>query len=124
MKERLINFKTAKLADKKGSGKIHFISHDNFSFIRGEKEYKRPSQSLLQKWLRDEFNIIVEAISHYDSTQLPLSKTNIVKPIGWFAWNYYDNNFSPEQAPKFSTYEKALEFGLQEGLKLIQTKEN
>jgi len=151
MKEQLINLKTAKIAKEKGFNipvKSRYIETEKYTLEMGRggdctfpymaprilesqvldkwdtEIAKAPTQSLLQKWLRDEFNIIVEAISHYDCTQLPLSKTNIVRPIGWFAWNYYDSNFSPEDASKFSTYEEALELGLQEGLKLIQTKEN
>lgn len=74
-----------------------------------------PTQSLLQKWLRDEHQIIVNSYanasgycweSHYTPER---GGTHIA-----------DSEFSgPNESGSWNTYEKALEKGLQEALKLL-----
>lgn len=142
MQETLISFETAKLAKEKGfdwivsdayhknTGELVFTDWENVEsnddilipddFNTDDESWliSAPTQSLLQKWLREVHNIIVEVVTYYNETDLPLNKP--IKPKGYFAWDYYNENFSEEKAPKFKTYEQALEQGLQEALKLIE----
>lgn len=120
MKEQLISFKVAKLAKEKGfdvpnrkyygfTGKVHnsrqSITHKS---IRGGGCLV-PTQSLLQKWLRIEYEIHVESVAF--------------EIVGGYEYRYrilnrhtYDRN----GRKPFNTYEEALEKGLEEGLKLIK----
>jgi hypothetical protein len=149
MREQLISFKTAKKAKEKGFEieTLHFYTKPNSKMfgidekgrsypikntskklykcgeqaaLNIESVYLAPTQSLLQKWLRDNHNIIIDVVAYYDEKDLPLTKTNKPKPKGYFVWNYYDENFTEEKAIKFSDYEEALEIGLLEALNLIE----
>jgi hypothetical protein len=125
MQETLIEFETGKLAKEKnfnipcdarwwmefGSWKE---SKQGAVKCKNSEEYSisRPTQSLLAKWLREVHNIIV--------TPLP-TKTK------WFfniQWGGVETNYEDFDSDEYySTYEEALEIGLQEGLKLIKTEE-
>jgi hypothetical protein len=131
MEETKVGFETAKLAKEKGFNLNPIQIGFNYYKPDGERlksgEYNKEfvkycipycTQSLLQKWLREVHNIIVEVVAYYDEEQLPLSKP--VKPKGYFAWDYYDDTFTEDKAIKTETYEEALEIGLQEGLKQIK----
>lgn len=110
MEEQLINFETAVLAKEKG-----------FDIqLYGKKDKTPYNQHILEKWLRDKHNIIVDIVSYYNEDQLPLRKTNIQKPVGYFAWDHYSENFTEDGAIKFEKYEDALEVGLYNALKLIE----
>jgi len=119
MKEEIISFQTGKLAKEKGFSIVSTGFYDENkeldlyeSYIGDDIVYKRqlldgivvceaPTQSLLQKWLREKHRIFII----------------IYKKIG--GWSYY-----LDEAPKinlYDTYEEALEKGLQEALKLIKT---
>lgn len=127
MKEQLISFETAKLAKEKGfncgsynvyhdSGEYTMTSNSFFrdngsSRMYNEKGFlEAPTQSLLQKWLRDQ-KVLVE-----------------VSPIdGWDSWLY---NITMEDAmspffiahqcnEEYETYEHALEEGLKKALDLM-----
>lgn len=152
MQETLITFETAKLAKENGFSvdstdnyfswekrignvPLGLVHEENNKLTLKEMKkfknnlfpqilYQRPSQSILQKWLRDKFFIQIDVVAYYDEEQLPLHKDNIQKPKGYFFWNYYDEDFSESKAIKFETYEEALELGLQESLKLIKTNES
>ena len=133
MKEQLITFDTAKLAKEKGfniprSNVYHVSSKTltlSFSAIESDdKHYTAPTQSLLQKWLREVHNIDVvispERYSNgvnylvqaqkWDLNADPEVNLNFV--IKGSCW-YNDNH-------EYPTYEEALEKGLQEALKLIE----
>ena len=105
MKEELITFETAKLAEEKGYP---------FEFA-GDVPTNIPTQSLLQKWLREEqgyYVIIIPTIT-IDWTFKVLNtmkKDSMEVPP-------YTNVCGQD----FSTYEEALEAGLQEALKLIES---
>lgn len=133
MEEQLVNFDTALLAKQKGFNiptlyfyldrKIKYnnsLRPRNSNAINGALDVSAPTQSLLQKYLREVHNILIDVIAFYVDNQLPLSKDNLQKPKGYFYWNCYDETFNEENSIKFDTYEKALEAGLQEGLKLIK----
>jgi len=117
MKDQLISFETAKLAKEKGfdipyrgyndNGELYpswFVNDNNY---RNLPYYFAPPQSVLQKWLRDEHNIVVFVSFAYGdfgryAAEVHSKKMNVVD-----GFTIFDN------------YEKALEEGLQEALKLI-----
>ena len=149
MEDTLISFETAKLAKEKKFDILceHSFSEHNSAiqennqngFRNWNKEYKnsysRPTQSLLTKWLREVHSIIVDAtLDFFDS----YTKESIKYSPTFYTysndkkrfWTYTDYINSDEctkemqdEMPifqKYSTYEEALEIGLQEGLKLIK----
>lgn len=79
----------------------------------GVENYSAPTQSLLQKWLREVHNIHVCAIT-FDN-----SKGKYTISVIFNNEEYYNNR---ESQIWFETYEDALESGLQESLKLIPIK--
>jgi len=128
MKEQLIRFETAKLAKEKGF-RVH--SHDMFYQANGklsichmyskqgrrcqeahEPECLAPIQSLLQKWLREEHNIIVVSLPYTTTSESNVSPSYI--------WMIYEISASTKEYQPFNTYEEALEQGLIEALKLIK----
>ena len=116
MKEQLTVFKTARLAKEKGfnistysncwvktlDGKIMHNSErrDCAEHDRCETYLSQPSQTMLQKWLREVHNINVYCVCRGGE------------------WTYWIDKTSP-LSQESTTYEKALEEGLQEGLNLI-----
>lgn len=103
MNENLISFETANLAKEKNCnlniGRVYC----------GNEEWDEvyPTQSLLQKWLREEHNIKVESLFNTLSNDYYI---NIV---------YNENNILRRFIGTYKTYEQALEVGLYEALKLI-----
>lgn len=125
MKEKLIEFETAKLAKERGfdwevekmfsglkltentSLRFDWNSQNNIDFI------SVPTQSLLQKWLRDVHGIYVE--SYHDLTANG-------KGIQYYTnWGFIKDHAGGgyDEYNDWRTYEEALEKGLQEALKLI-----
>jgi len=119
MKDERITYETAKLAKDKGfsvstgdtyeqvydssSGKLARASHLNYHSI-----VLAPTQSLLQRWLREECNIQVYVYS---------STANMNgKPVDWI----YEGSVRLDRRDGLDSYEEALEKGLQEALKLIE----
>lgn len=127
MTEQLITFETAKLAKEKGFDEItDFIFSiemdiksggwidENINGLKhsdGDNPFvSAPTQSLLQKWLREEHNIHFIIKVFYDSL---LNKTTYVAdPI------QLGQGKTKRLLPK-DTYEEALEAGLFEALNLI-----
>ena len=118
MKEQLITFETAKLAKEKGFDWYCKKCYDEQSISAtsdtGDWEeplpvgkHYAPTQSLLQKWLREEPCVSVFII--------PSIKENHNE---WFIIDNDENTIECEEA--FGVYEDALEMGLQEALKLIK----
>ena len=118
MKEELISFETAKLAKEVGfdcvtnkyytpnSGKLVYGIRPVVVNIR----IKAPTQSLLQRWLREKHKIHITIHYHKSGTY----STHIADEA--------DNCMSTELFGEvFNTYEAALEAGLLEALKLIKT---
>lgn len=132
MKEELISLSTAKLAKEKGFRDLPCIKCKNFGLTNlksynenGELSYRKfycadnpfslaPTQSSLQKWLREEHGIHIQ-IDHWEiqrwyfSIFYRIDQSQPVKRVTY--------NLKPYQ---FDTYEQALEVGLQEALKLIE----
>lgn len=124
MEEQLISFETAKLAKEKGFGGKELttlngyfrggilcnIPCNNKSDFCHEDEFSAPTQSLLQKWLREKYKIIVSI--------------NIMSDLSYYSLliDINENKLDLKNQSKnrgFNTYEEALEVGLQEALKLI-----
>lgn len=131
LKEKLISFETAELAKEKGfdiptlygcnhKGELQeYITYESYSpgepevrindFIR-KWEYQLPTQSLLQKWIREVHDVSIKIDDYYTNGGLR------------FDYNVCELG-SQEDNPVgiFETYEEALEIGLQEALKLIKS---
>lgn len=139
MEEQLITFETAKLAKEKGFNEMchnaYHIYRENLHksglglvkldlefepYMGGQssiiKEFYQskhytlaPTQSLLQKWLREKHSIFCEVKVGLQHNDFMFSSYIITKDgRGYkFRSNFYD------------TYEEALKYGLQEALKLI-----
>lgn len=136
MKEQLISFETAKLArEKRFDFESKYFYTDNFGLchIGGEgdflynsdgdylydcngefefgKKYYTPTQSLLQKWLREIHKIDISLALNQFGYGYMYAVNNIKTCTNIKTLKGGPNN-------KF-TYEEALEQGLQEALKLI-----
>lgn len=112
MEETLIQFETAKLAQKKGYNRIpdEIEISNEVNYI---KHFEIPTQALLQKWLREVHNIKVFIIS---TNFYEMYSYNIVyrhKTSLDFVRKITDYN------DIYKTYEQALEVGLKQALELI-----
>lgn len=125
MEEQRISFETATLAKDKGYDIVdynhafnpntgyelegHVVTNLLYAEPDLSKHLFRPTQSLLQKWLREKHNIHVECC-HNDQ-------------IGYRVWTktFPDKTSFVEKNENifFNAYEEALEQGLLEALKLI-----
>ena len=110
MIEQLVKFETAKLAKEKGFNWM-VIGYNWYDYT-GTSEYgfecinhnkiSAPTQSLLQKWLREMYGIHIGVT--YMSQTKTYSCSLTMRSMGWSG---------------FKTFEEALEKVLQEALKLI-----
>ena len=123
MKEQLISFKTAKLAKEKGfdvsvDRYYDFIGDTcsnmgmiNFNVSKSEL-YSAPTQSLLQKWLRENHTIHCVSIPTYQYENKP-------------SWFYYVQNLESgcaiitQGSNPMDDYYNALELGLQKTLEYL-----
>ena len=134
MKEQLTTFKTAKLAKEKGFDiKVETFymgdSEDNFLHNAGKKDnwnnqkcifsesglsddYSAPTQSFLQRWLREEHRISI--IIDDFITNGRIRYDHKVKDLGSQDVDSCDE--------PYETYEEALEDALKVGLKLIKNE--
>lgn len=127
MRDELINFKTAKLAKEKGFVGLYpttdyiLMYFDNGIGVLGEQQgeddcrddfYLAPTQSLLQKWLRDVHSIHIKIEQEERNTKFYIHLYENIKlvrlELGDDITDY-----------EFNSYEEALEVGLQEALKII-----
>lgn len=149
MKEQLIEFKTAKLAKKKGFDECVTYIHTEENtttdyYTKGSKKiiqfknnrlfwnnmdfdnnymidyYSAPTQSFLQKWLREKHNICVEislnfAVENESEYGYGVSIMKNIDDFNKIRWLGLDIT-----GIWYSTYEQALEIGLYEALKLIK----
>ena len=135
MTEQLVLFETAKLAKEKGfdepcndcynsfgnllsNGWCEYIDDNEVTYPFGVKSLKegdilRPTQSLLQKWLRETYNIEAYVVPTYyfkeKEYQGYYGKIDDIQPLTGDLGGYI----------RLDTNEKSLELGLQEALKLI-----
>lgn len=126
MKDELISFDCAKLAKEKGfngsTRKENYYSSD--SKLNREMEWRSfdsdihifaPTQSLLQRWLREKHNIIVQSIPIFSLEDELFWKWDIILNHSFI--QHIEGSTKISEMSK--TYEKALEQGLIEGLNLI-----
>lgn len=147
MNEQLISFETAKLAKERGyfngcmASYTHFHEdyvydndpehpeshkkdqidlddrwfHKNLQLEDYSNEYftvyEAPTQSLIQKWLRENNKILVETVAVDDWNHWIYSVTTEGAMCSF--------NQLPWNGEEYSSYEEALEHGLQEAIKLI-----
>lgn len=133
MKEEVVTFETAKLAKKKGFYWTTSLYYNNeniyqYAFPHGERynnTYEAsvfictcPTQSLLQRWLREvhDIHIVVGTYTHNGKTGLKFEQKQFGATIicEWIT----DEQMSDNEL-LFDIYELALEDGLKEGLNLI-----
>lgn len=136
MKEQLVNYKTAKLAKEKGFNEIcetaygrnaDSLYYGNCTHKNSENIFlSAPTQSLLQKWLREEKDVLVEVIFS-NRLSRKLYEAAHEKPSLNFSWKIYTSIKDPEHIfnefwsdGTFETYEEALEEGLQKALKMVR----
>ena len=125
MEEQLISFETAVLAKEKGfkiptpvmyKGNERSYGHNNEWGIdekrldgkfpyRNQQWYSIPTQSGLQKWLREKHNIHLIAYKNIN--------------IDGYDWCFITTD-GITNINSYKTYEEAYEIGLQEALKLIK----
>jgi hypothetical protein len=108
MQEQLISFETAKLANKKGFFEFTEKRYNKKGTFDYSKSWSisASTQSLLQKWLREEHNIHVTlTLTSYSNEYMYEICRKEKSPIKQKELNF--------------TYEEALEKGLLEGLKLV-----
>ena len=129
MKEQLISFATAKLAKEKG---FHIISSEMLCYCKSGEVIKiiesvdfigrsedrafvafAPTQSLLQKWLREKHSIIVQV-------EKASTKTTDGKLKFYCVIHYFKSTYTKD----YEEWEDALEAGLVEALKLIENETN
>jgi len=134
MKEQLISFETAKSAKEKGfdlefcnvgwHGDFGDLKGDNYPFLgtysfyksiycnnKDEHQIQRPTQSLLQKWLREVYNTHLMVEPFYNEQKVLVYGLDLIT-------ERIEEETIVEKG--FKTYEEALEVGLQEALKLIE----
>lgn len=128
MEDQLISFETAKLAKEKGFDLptrygMHNLkdrrdcfsglgNYDSLNYNSHNHLYSLPTQSLLQKWLRDIHNIHVAIVGGCFELSEGLFWEIQVGIIGADSNDY--------EGDADCTYEQALEKGLQEALKLVK----
>lgn len=134
MKEQLIDFETAKLAKELGFDEpvyeAYYATKNELSEVikrecwsgcivnsYDEAYLAAPTQSLLQKWLRDDYDIrVLVEIGSHDFTYFIYSYGKRI-----FLESEVDNIFRLKH--EFNgTYEEALEVGLKEALQILKTK--
>lgn len=121
MKEEFISFETAKLAKEKGFKEVIFESDGTGNLTR---IYNVPTQSLLQKWLRENHKKFVKTHPVYrdEKVQWEYVIFFLDDPL-LSGTDGFKNRMSLLDYPYYwETEEEALEKGLQKALKLIQSK--
>ena len=128
MENELVTFDTAKLAKEKGftirgiklmGYTSKFYNHNTKTLLAYgrtgrtdlTKAYFAPTQSLLQRWLREEHDLIVVALPYTLDNK---ERTRV------YIWLIHKKFSSTAKDQYFKTFEEALESGLEKALKLIK----
>ena len=102
-----------KLSREKG-----FMSRDKLVTINSDYFYLWMCE--LQKWLREEHNCIVE-VTFYSENIESIKDIKYEVEIDYYGKDFHNiGDSSDYYSSGYDTYEKALEVGLFEGLKLIK----
>jgi hypothetical protein len=86
-----------------------YVLH-NYNSRKNSNAYSAPTQTLLQKWLREKHDI--------DVFVLPVRYTGYLE-IGYYTYSIKGEQPVGKEKYKFDTWEDALEIALEKGLKLI-----
>tara|TARA_R110002020_G_scaffold241717_1_gene454947 strand:+ start:1201 stop:1575 length:375 start_codon:yes stop_codon:yes gene_type:complete len=119
MKDELISFETAKLAKEKRFNIFNDSYTKRGTIITSQQQaryieeciYPAPTQSLLQRWLREKHGLHVEP-------KLANQESKKSYYYGVYKWDKYRAYIKGTNV-RFDTYEQALEGGLLEAVKLI-----
>jgi hypothetical protein len=123
MEDQIISFKTAKLLkeiiefpynipnwySQLGTLNCNHTCSDEFHLLKG---FPAPTQSLLQRWLRENYDIHI-VIDPFGDDKETVYEWTVISDL-------YEEEFEDDE--DFSSYEKALELALQEGLNLVKSK--
>lgn len=109
MIEKLVSFETGKLAREKGFD-VHICRCGGFPDCICDGTDINPTQSLLQKWLRDTRNIQVYCFS---------TTKNGEGKYRDYVVHVNENILNDSRDEEYQTYEEALEAGLQFALEMI-----
>ena len=123
LKEQIISFETAKLVKSKKFSVPTRFCYRNKELVSGgwhlynsyKDEIGAFSQSLIQRWLREEYNISIEIFTRPEwflNKKCFRYKFLIIKGTKKYE---FEDEFSVALS-----YEEALEMGLKEGIKLIK----
>ena len=114
MKEQLISFETARLAEQKGFDFAEYLKINdeaplNLNSNYNPKEYQpwflNVTQGLMQKWLREIHKIHINPA--YDH----------IRGTGYLVWFFNEDEMHSDIFDnQYKSYEEALEVGLLEGL--------
>ncbi len=135
MKEKKILTRTAILAMKVGfklnnsegwyfkHNGIEYWTNTRYGISGEEKTYLKCSQSLLQKWIREKHKIHIVPMEWGNGVSYWPKLVDLVNdPINLIterlSYKYYKEN----EKAKFHSYEKALEVGLYDALKIIEKR--
>ena len=127
MKEAYITFDTAKMLD---GIEFHCVgcytedgSTDALDVMNAinnkEKLYPRLPQSLLARWLRDKHKLFIEITVDFMRIITEGIPTKYY-PLYYYKVTNLKNSSCINNKKEFPSYEEALEYGLQEALKLIK----
>ena len=130
MKEQLISFETAKLAKDKGfnedtelffnsfypKGTYNINGFTNYDEVTDKRDNftSLPTQSLLQKWLREKHNQHIYLFP-LDNGKWGFENNSISINLDHIFINYM------YEGKEYNSYEEALEVGLQEALNFINS---
>ena len=144
MEEKLISFETAKLTKEKSFDEKVYREYDKSGYLRctsksadvvlgpydellKSTEYPAPTQSLLQRWLREVHNCFIDILPHRDGDSKNKQWKNKEDVFWTVEVDYYGKNFeikltnNADFTQHFNkSYEEALEIGLYQALKLIK----
>jgi hypothetical protein len=130
MKEEFVSFETAKLAKEKGFNLKCGVRYDEENTLTTTKlgmnsypnnfvnSYAAPTQSLLQKWLRETHNIYVEIFTAKYAWNSKVGFYYHVRTIK----SKHDDSYHNYRTKFVGTYEEALERGLELALNCIKNK--
>lgn len=131
MKEEFISFEIAKLAKKKGFDSDSTSMYRIDGSIRTGEMYKQslcldkecvaPTQSLLQKWLRDVHFFNIEICNNASGYTWEICKAGSAYTGQSGAGTHikFSMESGPNDSGQWNQYEEALEEGLKEALTLI-----
>lgn len=134
MKEEIIAIETAQLAFEKGFNLIQRFGlvsslykadgthtyYTNYGFMYSglsEGYISAPTQSFLQRWLREERNVHIYIEPVWFSKEYAADDSSV--PSAYSPWVVYTQIDEDEEQEYFDTYEEALEAALKFALNLI-----